>query len=198
MKDNFSKESDKYVRYRPTYPAELYQYINTITPGKASAWDCGTGNGQVALELAKSFDQVQATDISQAQLDHAPYADNIKYSVQSAEDTHFSDASFDLVTVAQAIHWFDFDLFYKEVSRTAKKGAVICVIGYARLEITPEIDEVITRFYTDIIGPYWDPERRYVDDGYQTIPFPYEEIETPTYARIHNTASTHIRPHITL
>jgi SAM-dependent methyltransferase len=181
MKDNFSAGSDKYAKYRPTYPAEFFEYLKSIVPVRKNAWDCGTGNGQVAYALAGIFDRVFATDISQAQIDNARQALNISYSVQPAEKTNFEDRQFDLIVVAQAIHWFDFEKFYAEVFRTAKENAVICVVGYGRIEITDQIDNIITAFYNNVIGPYWDKERKYIDEGYKTIPFPFKEIQAPNF-----------------
>lgn len=139
------------------------------------------GRGQVAYELAKTFDKVFATDVSQSQIANALQANNISYSVQPAETTNFDDGQFDLVIVAQAIHWFDFDKFYAEVKRTTKDNAFLCVVGYNRVKITEQIDNVITDFYTHVIGSYWDKERRYVDENYTTIPFPFKEIQTPKF-----------------
>lgn len=191
-KDNFSSQSDQYAKYRPTYPAEFFNYLNSIIPRKQNAWDCGTGNGQVAYELAKIFDNVFATDISQSQIDNALQADNISYSVQPAESTHFNNNLFDLVIVAQAIHWFDFDRFYAEARRTAKEHALFCVIGYGRIQISETIDALITNFYTSVIGKYWDKERRYVDEDYKTIPFPFDEIQTPRFQNRHQWSLEHL------
>ena len=179
MKDNFSKQSDKYAQYRPTYPNDLFDFINQKVKEKQCAWDCGTGNGQIAGELAQTFATVYATDISQQQIEHAVKKDSIYYSVQPAEKTTFENDTFDLIVVAQAIHWFDFEAFYQEVYRTAKNEALLCVVGYGRIEICQEIDAIITHLYQNIIGKYWDNERKYIDENYQTIPFPFEEIETP-------------------
>jgi len=181
MKDIFSTQSDQYAKYRPTYPDELFDFLNSIVVNKKYAWDCGTGNGQVAYELAKTFENVLATDISKSQIDHAIQASNIAYSVQPAENTNFPSHHFDLITVAQAIHWFDFEKFYSEVRRTAKNNAVIAVIGYDRIQVSPDIDSVITDFYINTIGSYWDKERKYIDEHYATIPFPFEEIKTPYF-----------------
>ena len=181
MKDNFSLQSENYAKYRPAYPADFFSYLNTEIPNKQNAWDCGTGNGQVAYELAKTFDNVYATDNSQSQIKHALQADNIVYSVQPAEVTNFAKDQFDLIVIAQAIHWFDFEKFYKEVRRTAKANAIICILGYGRIEISKPIDQIITYFYQNVIGSYWDKERKYIDDNYTTIPFPFQEIRTPTF-----------------
>lgn len=182
MKDNFSTKSDNYAKYRPTYPKAFFDYLESILPNKQNAWDCGTGNGQVAFALSKLFKQVYATDISQPQIDNAPSAENISYSVQPAENTNFEDDFFDLIIVAQAIHWFDFDRFYTEARRTAKDDALICAVGYGKLQISKEIDAIISAFYQNVIGKYWDKERKYIDENYQTIPFPFEEIEVPKFA----------------
>lgn len=181
MKDNFSSQSNNYAKYRPTYPSSFFDYINSIVQQKQNAWDCGTGNGQVAVELAKTFDHVYATDISQSQIDNALKSEKITYSVQPAEKTDFEDQQFDLITVAQAIHWFDFEKFYTEVKRTARENAVICIIGYGRINISEEIDAIIDNFYKNTIGKYWDEERKYIDNNYQTIPFPFNEIQTPNF-----------------
>ena len=182
MKDNFSTQSDHYARYRPIYPDELFSYIAGLTPGKEAAWDCGTGNGQVAGKLAAYFTQVYATDISRSQLDNAVPSSNISYSLQPAEKTNFPDRLFDLIIVAQAIHWFNFDDFYKEVKRTLKQEGYLVVTGYHLLQITEEADALIRSFYEGVIGAYWDEERRYIDEKYQTIPFPFEEIKTPEFS----------------
>lgn len=179
MKDNFSINADKYAKYRPAYPAALFRYLSSIVNNNDNAWDCGTGNGQVALELSNYFNRVFATDISQQQLENAIKKDNIVYSVQAAEKVNFQDNFFDLIVIAQAIHWFDFEKFYAEVNRTAKENAVIAVVGYGLFTITYETDEVISDFYNNVIGEYWDKERRYIDEKYQTIPFPFEEIIAP-------------------
>ncbi len=181
MKDNFSTQSDKYAKYRPTYPSDLFEFLNSNVQNKNNAWDCGTGSGQVAFELAKTFDNIFATDISQSQIDNALQADNISYSLQPAEKTNFDNGLFDLIVVAQAIHWFDFHKFYTEVKRTAKDNALLCVVGYGKLEITEQIDNVITSFYNKVIGKYWDRERKYIDENYKTIPFPFDEIQTPNF-----------------
>lgn len=181
MKDNFSDKSDKYAKYRPTYPQEMLDFIFSLLDKKENAWDCGTGTGQIAIELSKEFNNVYATDISQTQLDNAIKKDNIFYSLQSAEQTNFSDNSFDLITVAQAIHWFDFDKFYSEVKRTLKENGVIAVIGYGLIQIDEKVDEIILDFYKNVVGSYWDKERKYIDEKYKTIPFPFNEIESPKF-----------------
>ncbi len=181
MKDLFSTASDKYARYRPAYPPALFEYLNTLVPATGAAWDCGTGNGQVAVELAKTFSAVYATDISAAQIAQAVPADNLFYSVQPAEQTSFEDRFFDLIVVAQAVHWFHFEPFYAEVRRTAKEGALLCLTGYGVIEVSAEIDLLIREFYEDVLGPYWDPERKYIDEGYQTLPFPFAEINAPVF-----------------
>jgi len=179
MKDNFSSVSDSYAKFRPNYPPAIFDFLYPLLHNKACAWDCGTGNGQLAAELAKDFIQVYATDISQSQLDHAKQAENIHYSLQPAERTNFEASTFDLITVAQAVHWFDFDQFYAEVRRVSKPNGLIALLGYELIHITPEVDKVVRHFYKEIIGEFWDPERRYLEQKYQTIPFPFRELETP-------------------
>jgi ubiquinone/menaquinone biosynthesis C-methylase UbiE len=181
MKDNFSAQAATYAQYRPQYPHQLFEFIMTFVKNKTTAWDCGTGNGQSAKVLSKYFDTVIATDISQNQIDTAYKASNIFYSIAPAEQTDIADNSIDLVTIAQAIHWFNFDKFYAEVQRVSKPGAIIAVWMYSLLQITKEIDEIISNYHFVTLEKYWDEERKYIDDNYSSIPFPFTEIHTPAF-----------------
>jgi ubiquinone/menaquinone biosynthesis C-methylase UbiE len=175
-KDYFSSHSKIYATFRPVYPAELYDFILSHVKQKQNAWDCGTGNGQVAQVLANHFDHVIATDISQPQLEQAVKAKNIEYTITPAESTPFKAQQFDLITVAQALHWFKVDNFYNEVRRTSRRDGVIAVWGYGMLNVAPEIDKLFNKFYYEVVGSYWDEARKHVENGYETIPFPFEQI----------------------
>ena len=174
--DKFSEQSSTYKRFRPTYPSTIYDEMHLHVQDKKACWDCGTGNGQVASVLAKNFDQVFATDISQNQLNQASSIDNVTYSVQRAERTNFDDNQFDLITVAQAVHWFDQMAFNQEVQRVGKKGAIISIWGYGLLRISDAIDHFIDEFYHNVVGPYWNKERIYIEQAYENIIFDFEEI----------------------
>jgi ubiquinone/menaquinone biosynthesis C-methylase UbiE len=176
MKDNFSKQAASYAQFRPQYPQEMIDYVVSFVQNKNVALDVATGNGQIASKLSPYFEKVFATDISQKQLDHAIQADNILYSKESAENTSFENQQFDLIVVAQAIHWFDFGAFYKEVNRILKPNGVFAVLGYGLFSTNADSDKILHHFYYNIVGPYWDAERRYLDENYETIPFPFEEI----------------------
>lgn len=181
MKDNFSKQSSQYAQYRPDYPAELFDFILKCIPHKKTAWDCATGNGQSAAALSKHFEKVIATDISSKQIAHAEQAANIFYSLQPAEATNIESHSIDLITVAQAIHWFDFEKFYAEAKRVANSDAFIAVWCYSLLRINEPVDAIISNYHFNTLADYWDAERKYVDDGYKNIPFPFEKIVTPGF-----------------
>lgn len=181
MKDFFSTQSELYATYRPVYPDALYQFIYKHLAGRETAWDCATGNGQVARELAKHFQKVYATDISEKQLAHAHPAGNIIYAISPAEKTNFKNHQFDLITVGQALHWFNADAFYKEVNRVAKENALLAVWGYGVCKVDSEIDKLFLDFYHNIVGPYWDEARRHVENEYKDIPFPFKQIETPKF-----------------
>ncbi|MBD0261096.1 MAG: class I SAM-dependent methyltransferase, partial [Cytophagales bacterium] len=157
----------------------LYDFLLSLTPAREAAWDAGTGNGQVAAQLAGAFTHVYATDISARQLEKAAPRDNVSYRVCRAESTGFPDGSFDLVTVAQALHWFDFGAFYAEVTRVARPGAVLAAWGYNLLHIGPAVDALVRTFYHDVVGSYWDAERRHVEASYATVPFPFPECPAP-------------------
>lgn len=181
MKDNFSNQAAVYAKYRPRYPLALFEYIVSFVKDKKLAWDCGTGNGQTAKELSKYFESVYATDISSKQIEHAVKEKNIIYSIEPAEETGINDRTTDLVTVSQALHWFNFDKFYQEVKRVSKPEGLIAVWTYSLLQIDPVTDPLIHTYHFETLETYWDVERKYVDDGYRTIPFPFKQISTPEF-----------------
>jgi ubiquinone/menaquinone biosynthesis C-methylase UbiE len=182
-KDNFSTQAQAYARYRPDYPEALYQHILAKVGRRERALDLATGNGQAAAVLARHFGQVEATDISAAQLAQAPALPNVRYQVASAEQCPFPDQSFDLVTVAQAFHWFWFEIFFEEMRRILRPGGVLAVWGYGLNHIEPAIDAEVWRFYEETVGPYWDPERRHIEQQYQNIHFPFESLASPMFAQ---------------
>lgn len=177
MKDLFSTGSQLYQQARPSYPQEVFQEILKHVATKNFAWDVGAGSGQFTQLLAPYFDHIVATDISANQLQLAPYFENVSYQVQTAEKTAFTENSFDLITVAQAIHWFDFEDFYQEVYRTLKPNGVFAVIGYGMIHVEHAgINSLIQSLYFKTLKTYWDVERHYIDEKYTTIPFPFDEI----------------------
>jgi ubiquinone/menaquinone biosynthesis C-methylase UbiE len=176
-KDLFSKQAAVYVKYRPQYPAELFDYILSFVPQKDQVWDCATGNGQAAVELAKHCKKVFATDISEKQILQAVHRDNIEYSIAHAESSGLPANSCDLITVAQAYHWLNFEAFKEEAMRVGKKNAVVAVWGYSLVVCEDAaINNILGVYYRETVGPYWDKERRYVDDHYKTVLFPYQEL----------------------
>ena len=180
MKDLFSEHSECYQKARPTYSEEIIGQILLAVNERQIAWDVGAGSGQFTQLLAPHFAHVLATDISENQLQHAPKLANVRYSVNTAQHSDLMAHVVDLVTVAQAIHWFDFESFYKEVRRVLKPDGVIAIIGYGLIQIhEATLHAKVQHLYHDTLKPYWDAERRYIDEGYQTIPFPFEEIATP-------------------
>lgn len=182
LKDNFSAQASSYAQFRPVYPQGLYDRLLDLVKEKNTAWDCGCGNGQVASVLSAHFDEVIATDISSGQIQHARQKPNINYRLMPAENTDIKTSSVDLITVAQAIHWFNFEEFYKEARRVGKSESIIAVWAYNLPELNTPIDKVIQNLYSDILGSqYWDPERKFIEENYQTIPFPFEEILLPEF-----------------
>jgi SAM-dependent methyltransferase len=181
MKDRFSNHSKQYAVFRPTYPQALYDFILSHVNEKNLAWDCGCGNGQVARDLSNRFKKVEATDVSAKQIENAVPKENILYSVARAEQTLFKDSTFDLITVGQALHWFDIPKFFAEVKRVGKPNGIIAVWGYGLLKINAVIDKSINHFYKEVVGPYWDKERKLVDEQYTKIEFPFKEILSPSF-----------------
>lgn len=180
-KHYFTRQAKAYAAFRPDYPGELYDFIFSHLRGRSCAWDCATGNGQVAKCLAMHVDKVLATDISQEQLDNAVLAPNITYSLSRAEKTQFQDHQFDLITVGQALHWFEAADFYAEVRRTGRPDGLLAVWGYAQLTVEPEIDNLFLDFYHNVVGPYWDDRRKLVENHYRDIPFPFKQLACPEF-----------------
>lgn len=179
FKDHFSGHAALYAKYRPDYPPELYAYLATLTPHCDIALDCATGNGQAAVGLATYFSKVVATDASVQQLRNAQRAERVAYVANLAEQPAFRDASIDLVTAAQAAHWFDHERFYAQVRRVLRPQGALAIWTYGMASIAPEIDAAITDFYTNVVGEYWPPERRFVEAGYKNMPFPFREVAPP-------------------
>lgn len=175
----FSAQSDAYRAYRPTYDPELFAWLSRQAPATSLAWDCGCGSGQASVDLARSFRQVVATDVNAAQLAKAERAANIDYRCEPAEATSLASGSVDLTVVAQALHWFDVEGFYAEVRRVSRSGGLLAVISYNLLEVTPAIDALVKHLYYDVLGPYWAAERKHVESGYSTLPFPFSRLAVP-------------------
>ena len=181
FKDHFSVSAEKYCKHRPDYPDELFGFLSSMTPGRNLAWDCATGSGQAALGLVKYFPKVIATDASQRQIENATRHEKISYSVAPAHKTAIPADSIDLITVAQALHWFELDRFYTEAERVLKQNGIIAAWTYNLLKISPEIDQVIEFFYFNVVGEFWPPERKFVENRYENIPFPFHRLPSPSF-----------------
>lgn len=181
FKDHFSGHAADYAAYRPGYPRALVDFIATLPERRGLALDCATGNGQAAVEVAGYFDRVIATDASAQQVAHAQPHPKVEYRVAPAEESGLEDGTVDLVTVAQGLHWFDFDGFYAEVRRVLAPGGAVAAWTYNLARVSPEVDAVVDRLaYREAVS-YWPPERRWVDEEYRTIPFPFAEVEAPRF-----------------
>jgi SAM-dependent methyltransferase len=180
FKDHFSRQAADYAKFRPDYPRELFDYLGRIAPSHQLAWDCGTGNGQAAVALASAFDRVVATDASEKQITNADPHERVEYRVAPAEDSGIESETLDLIVVAQALHWFDLDRFYAEARRALKPDGVLAASVYNLLHIEPTIDEVVNRYYYEVVGRFWPPERRLVEQ-FADLPFPFHEIDPPKF-----------------
>lgn len=179
FKDHFSGHASTYASFRPSYPPELLDFVASLSRRHALAWDCATGNGQAAVGLAERFAHVIATDASTQQLALAMPHPNVGYRQALADESGLASGSVDLVTVATAVHWFDFDRFYAEVERVLAPGGALAVWAYNLVRVTPEVDVLVDRLARQIVGSYWPPERRWVDEDYRTLPFPFAEVTPP-------------------
>lgn len=178
--DHFGKVAEQYADFRPHYPAALFDWLASQCTTHECVWDCGAGSGQASIPLADYFSSVYATDASESQIAQADSHPRIHYRVASAEDSDLASNSVDLITIAQALHWFDLDRFYAEVRRVLKPGGVIAAWSYGMIRVEgAEIDAAVQHFYRYTIGPYWPPERRHVENGYRDLDFPFQRIDPP-------------------
>lgn len=184
-KDLFGGFAKAYADARPTYPPALFDALAEVAPSRGLVWDVGTGNGQAALPLAERFALVWATDVSAAQLSQAPYHPRITWREAPAEHSGLADHSVDLVTVAQAYHWFPHDAFHTEVRRVLRPGGALALWSYNLLACTPPLDALIHELYHDLLGPWWEPERRHVENGYASIPWPFHTVSMAAIPMVH-------------
>ncbi|MEM8601519.1 MAG: class I SAM-dependent methyltransferase [Bacteroidota bacterium] len=186
--DHFSATAGAYARHRPTYPPVLVAMLAGRCAGTARVWDCATGNGQAAVALAEHFDAVVATDASAEQIAQAQAHERVTYRVAPAEASRLEDDSVDLVTVAQALHWFDRPAFFAEARRVLRPGGLLAVWTYGPTRVTPALDAIVGTFYGETVGPYWPPERHLPEEGYASIVFPFDDpavgkrLRLPTFA----------------
>lgn len=192
IKDNFSVQSDNYVTYRPGYPDALFEWIYSHCSHFGRALDCATGNGQAAIKLSSKFELVNAIDISINQLEKSFLASNIYYSVEKAEQPSFAENSFDLITVAQALHWFDHKTYFEQMYKVAKPGAFFAAWGYGLVRVNEDVNTILDDFYTNVTGPYWDEERKHIDNKYKSIPCPFPQIPSPEFEISYNWTAQHM------
>ncbi|HWR01559.1 MAG TPA: class I SAM-dependent methyltransferase [Chlorobaculum sp.] len=182
FRDHFSTVSTNYAVFRPSYPDSLFAWLASVAPACRLAWDCATGSGQAAVGLAAYFDRVVATDASRAQIQSAGKHSRVEYRVARADFSGLDADSVDLVTVAQALHWFDMERFYDEVRRVLVEHGVLAVWCYGPLIVEGDgINAIVRRFYYDVVGPFWPAERAIVDDGYRDVSLPFKPVDVPVF-----------------
>lgn len=183
VKNWFDRGGQAYARFRPEYPAALARFLAELSPAREQAVDVGCGNGQLTVQLAAHFGEVVGLDPSADQVANSTAHERTRYICAPAENIPLPDRCVDLVTAAQAAHWFDLPCFYDEVRRIGRKDAVVALISYGVLRLEPaELNKRFSRFYWQEIGPYWPPERKLVDSGYANIAFPFTELPAPEFS----------------
>jgi SAM-dependent methyltransferase len=181
--DHFGKIADAYADFRPRYPDELFIWLADQCKADDLAWDSGCGSGQASVALAQHFAHVRATDASQEQIVHAQLCAGVEYDVAAADNSGLPDRCVDLITVAQALHWFELNSFYEEVRRVGKPGGVIAAWTYGIHEVEGnDVNARVQHFYSHVVGAYWPPERHHVETGYRELDFPFNRIDVPEFA----------------
>lgn len=183
--DHFSARAGGYRSFRPVYGPAVLDYLASLAPREGTVWDVGTGSGQLAVGLAERFARVVATDPSVEQIKNATPHARIVYRVEPAEEPSLEPRTVDLVTVAQAAHWFAHDRFHAAVRRVAKPGAALVLLAYELMHVDPETDRVVDWYYRELVGPYWPPERIHLETGYRDLPFPFPTLAAPPLELVH-------------
>ena len=181
FKDQFSEQACAYAAFRPNYPESIFQFLSDLVTENFMALDCGAGNGQTAESLSRYFKIVLACGPSRKQLRQARKKSNILYFQSTAENIALQMKTTNLITVSQAIHWFQFNQFYEEANRLLTPKGIIAIWGYNFPRMNSKIDNILDYLYSDILGDYWQKERKYIDEEFKTIPFPFDEIKTPVF-----------------
>lgn len=181
FQDHFSAQAGEYARFRPRYPDALFAALAALAPGQARAWDCGTGNGQAAVALAGHFETVVASDPSRGQIEHAVPHPRVIYRVAPAEQPPPEAGGADLVTAAQALHWFDFERFYPALAQVLRPGGLFAAWGYGLMQVCPAVDALVLDYYSNRVGPCWPPDRRHLESAYRSLPFPLDELALPPF-----------------
>jgi SAM-dependent methyltransferase len=179
FKDHFSAGASGYAAHRPTYPVALAELLGSLSPTRHRVWDAGCGSGQLSTVLAEVFDEVAATDASAAQIATATRHPRVHYAVAPAERSGLPDRTIDCAVAAQSAHWFDLEGYYAEVQRVSKPGALVALVTYNIMRVTDEVDWAILEFYAGPLEKHWPPERRLVEEGYRSLPFPFPEVKAP-------------------
>ena len=186
FKDHFSDVAAAYAAHRPSYPPGLGDFLARLAPARRLAWDAGCGSGQLSVLLAGEFERVVATDASPEQIAQAARHPNVEYRCGRAEASGLPERVADVATAAQAAHWFDLPAYYAEVRRVVRPGGVVALISYGVVTAGPDLDAVIQPFYREVLARYWPPERRHVDAGYRSLPFPFDELDAPPFEIRHD------------
>jgi ubiquinone/menaquinone biosynthesis C-methylase UbiE len=169
----------------------LFRYLATVAPGHELAWDCATGNGQAAVALAEVFERVIATDASEKQIDNAEAHPRVDYRVAPAEESGIESKTVDLITVAQALHWFDLKQFDAEVRRVLQTRGVVAAWAYKLARVKPAVDRVVNHYYSEVVWAYWPAERVLVE-RFEELPFSFREIVAPSFEMVAEWDAEHL------
>jgi SAM-dependent methyltransferase len=180
FENHFGPRATQYAAWRPHYPDELLDYVAAVSGDTDLVWDCGTGNGQAAVGLAGRFTRVVATDASADMIAQAVPHPHVTYRV-ATYDSGLAAHSANLVTVAQALHWFDLEVFLSEARRVLRRHGVLAAWCYGLFGVGPGLDELIVRFAHGTLAPFWPAERRFVDDEYRSFVLPLNELVPPRF-----------------
>lgn len=139
----FTGKADVYAKARPGYAAELIERLSAWAELDASATvaDIGAGTGIFSAQLAATGARVisvEPNDEMRAQAElRFDNSETVSVVAGTAEATGIAAGSIDLVTAAQAFHWFDCEAFRTECLRILRGDARVALVWNMRVSDAP-------------------------------------------------------------
>jgi ubiquinone/menaquinone biosynthesis C-methylase UbiE len=154
--ERFSDRAETYAKYRPGYPDEMLKFLETLVAPPAMVGDIGSGTGILTRQLLKSGYDVWAVEPNEAMRTAADRTLSGYPACRSidgtAEATTLEDRAIDLITCAQAFHWFDRGQTRSEFGRILRSDGWIALLWNERQEASPinrAYDELLKEMATD-------------------------------------------------
>ncbi|KAL4426897.1 hypothetical protein ABPG74_008821 [Tetrahymena malaccensis] len=186
-------QGQNYDKYRPKYPSKFFDLILKDLNSKESYLDVGCGTGQMLFKLNSHFKIAVGTDLSEKQVSVATekISNNQNYMnvkvIQSDANNLISSLqknslplNYDLVTVGQALHWFEVEKFLqltqsKILNQNQNSRLAVAAYYWDGFDIDINNEQLsgkqIHEQYYNSIKNYYDFDRDNLYSNYKHYPF---------------------------